>query len=104
MSSLPNIKGGFPGVGQYYDQSTPKAYYSEDTDSDGLYGAFIRKNTENQTPYGVKVTNGTGAERDDYFGFDASKSNSVYGRYASNNNLKNEVLPKAIHMVACRKN
>ena len=56
--SLPNITGGFPGVGQYYAKdslTSPAAFYSEDTDSDGLYGAIVRKNTKNETPYGIYI-------------------------------------------------
>ena len=105
--SLPNITGGFPGIGEFFDGITPETYYSEDTNKDGLYGALYRKNTTKYTSYGVRV--GNGGDREDYFGFDASKSNKVYGAFKDNEkttaiNEANEILPRAVHLVACKKN
>ncbi len=104
--SLPNITGGFPGIGEYFDGIKPSSYYNADKDNDGLYGALYRKNTEKFTKYGVPV--GNSGDREDYFAFDASKSNAVYGAIKDNTitalNEANEVLPRAVHLVACRKN
>ena len=104
--SLPNITGGFPGVGEIFEGIKPSSYYNEDNDNDSLYGALYRKNTEIYTQYGVSVRND--GDREDYFAFDASKSNAVYGAIKDNTttalNEENEVLPRAGHLVACRKN
>ena len=40
-------------------------------------GAFFIKNTSNQPKEGVCIPNS--GQREDWFGFDASKSNSIYG-------------------------
>jgi len=56
-----NITGDFSGVGQKYGGTTPT-----------VNGAFSVKNTANQPQQGVEVSNS--GERDDWFGFDASKS------------------------------
>lgn len=63
---LPNIRGTFSGVGQYY-ASAPNT----------LTGAFYRVNTTNKPKEGAKVENSNG-EKDDYFGFDASLYSSIY--------------------------
>lgn len=67
-AGLPNIEGTFSGVGQAYNPSPTPAT---------LTGAFYRKNTSDNSPQGVKIQNDGG--RDDYFGFDASRYNNVYG-------------------------
>lgn len=56
-----NITGDFSGVGQKYAN-----------DSATVNGAFYIKNTSNEPREGVTVSNS--GERDDWFGFDASKS------------------------------
>lgn len=57
-----NITGAFSGVGQKYS-NLPAT----------LEGAFYQKNTSNRPPEGVAIVNDNGA-KDDYFGFDASRS------------------------------
>lgn len=74
--TLPNIIGTFAGVGQYYDNYNTAQ----------LTGPFYRYNTTHQPAGGVKIAN-AGAERDDIFGFDASKVSSVY------KNETNDVCP-----------
>ena len=75
-----DITGTFSGVGQYYNSSVGGAT---------LTGSFYRANTGNQPSEGVVLDN-TG-QKDDYFGFQASRSwsgstsspngeNSIYGR------------------------
>ena len=56
-----NITGDFSGVGQKYGEDNPT-----------VNGAFYVKNTVNEPQQGVLVSNS--GERDDWFGFDASKS------------------------------
>ena len=56
-----NITGDFSGVGQKYDN-----------ESATVNGAFYIKNTSNEPREGVTVSNS--GKRDDWFGFDASKS------------------------------
>lgn len=56
-----NITGDFSGVGQKYGDLPPT-----------VNGAFYVKNTSNEPREGVTVSNG--GERDDWIGFDASKS------------------------------
>ena len=58
-----NIKGTFSGVGQHYGD-VPNT----------LTGAFYRVNTSNKPSQGARVSNAGDAEKDDYFGFDASKN------------------------------
>ena len=67
---LPNISGTFSGVGQAFSGSPTTAT---------LTGAFYRINTTNSPAEGVKIQNSGDVEKDDYFGFDASNSNSIYG-------------------------
>ena len=73
-AGLPNIEGTFSGVGQ--------AFYSDPTPAT-LTGAFYRKNTLNAPVEGVPLRNtsntGSDAQRDDYFGFSANLSNTIYG-------------------------
>ena len=57
-----DIKGTFSGVGQAYNSSVGGATLS---------GAFYRINTSNNPSQGVIINNG--GERDDYFGFEASR-------------------------------
>jgi len=66
-----NITGNFSGVGQKYAD-----------DSATVNGAFYIKNTADEPQQGVHVSNG--GERDDWFGFDASKSWSGATSSASN--------------------
>ena len=66
-AGLPNITGSFSGVGQYLGNVAPT-----------LLGAFYIKNEVNSPTEGVNVLND--GERDDYFGFDASRSNPIYGK------------------------
>ncbi len=58
-----NIKGTFSGVGQYYSDAP-----------NTLTGAFYRVNTSNKPSQGARVSNASSAEKDDYFGFDASRN------------------------------
>jgi len=121
-ASLPNIKGGFPGVGQIYGNIHYKDNYPGSelgTWREGLNGAFYRVNTTNRPDYGVYVQN-DGGERDDYFGFDAHLFNPVYGaaeaeinEKISNGqdisdkqiaNARDEVRPRTITFIACIKN
>ena len=65
--AMRNIVGDFSGVGQqYYKSSNLKQTMS---------GPFFIKNTANNPSEGVKVTNGSDADRDDWFGFDLTKTN-----------------------------
>ena len=59
-----NIKGTFSGVGQYYGNVGGAT----------LTGAFYRVNTSNNPSQGARVSNGSDAERDDYFGFEAARN------------------------------
>ena len=82
-AGLPNITGTFSGVGQKF--GTP-------TNAATLTGAFYCVNTTNEPAAGVKVNNTTNnPDKDDYFGFDASRSNNVYGK-------SNTVQPPAIRV------
>lgn len=77
-AGLPNIEGSFSGVGEH-DGS---ASYSPT-----LTGSFYLKNETKNPKEGVTLKNdGT---KDDYFGFNASLSNPVYGK-------SNEVQPQSI--------
>ena len=67
-AGLPNISGSFSGVGQEYGNSGAT-----------LSGAFYRINTTNEPKEGVKIANTSESKKDDYFGFDASLSNPIYG-------------------------
>lgn len=60
-----NITGTFSGVGQAYSSSPSSAT---------LTGAMYRVNTTNNPAEGVRLNNESGTQRDDYFGFDASRS------------------------------
>ena len=104
--SLPNIIAGFPGVGQWNaqgDNAKPGKFYELDTDKNGLYGAMRRVNTEYSPVYGVRVDN-TEAERDDYFEFNASLHNEVYGRAEKTDKTNtDEVRPRSVNIVACKK-
>ena len=66
---LPNITERFSGVGQYYSSGTDI--------KNVVGGAFYRWNTANAPDEGAKVANNDG-QRDDIFGFEASRSNSIY--------------------------
>ena len=65
--AMRNIVGDFSGVGQQY--------YKPRNIKPTVSGPFFVKNTANNPPEGVKVTNGTDADRDDWFGFDLTKTN-----------------------------
>jgi hypothetical protein len=80
--ALPNISGSFSGVGQAYANEAAT-----------LSGAFYRINTTNTPKEGVQIANES-AKRDDYFGFDASLSNEIYGR-------SDTVQPPAIKTIWC---
>lgn len=106
--ALPNIIAGFPGVGQYHGGVKPAEFWAEDTDKDGLYGAIVRRNVSDHPKNGVRVGNQDTAEREDYFHFDASKYNSVYGALGDVNGkeddyAKKEVRPRSVLISACRK-
>lgn len=75
-AGLPNIEGSFSGVGQHYGGV-----------SSTLTGSFYLKNETNAPKEGVTISNN--GEKDDYFGFNASLSNPVYGS-------SNEVQPQSI--------
>lgn len=60
-----NIKGTFSGVGQQYNASIGGATLS---------GAFYRVNTTNNPSQGARISNGEDAQKDDYFGFEASRN------------------------------
>ena len=118
---MPNIKGGFPGVGQFIASKKFNDYTEEDKNEvakglvkpkDGLSGAFYRLNKVDQPKYGVMVAN-DGSQRDDYFAFDAHNYNSIYGAAeaevaalgdATEKDKKvarNEVRPRTITFIAC---
>ena len=59
------IEGKFSGVGQAYRASVGGAT---------LTGAFYRVNTTNNPSQGARVSNEEDAQRDDYFGFEASRN------------------------------
>ena len=118
--SLPNITGGFPGVGEWNDtfnRDWPAEFYDEDKNekasadgnikpSDGLYGSFYRRTTVNNPSHGIAIQGG--GEREDYFAFNAKYSSNVYGFAADDEatadiDESNEVLPRAIHLVACKR-
>ncbi len=128
--SLPNIIGGFPGVGNFYNKVdkykvNPSYFYDLDINEedlgegkkrpkDAVFGAVYRINTGSAPRTGVKVYNGleytdpSGAERDDYFGFDASYYNPIYGAAddvstSGVDESANEVRPKSVIFVACKK-
>jgi hypothetical protein len=84
-AALPNISGSFSGVGQAHAGSTATAAT--------LSGAFYRINTTNTPTEGVQIAN-DGGKRDDYFGFDASLSNEIYGK-------SDTVQPPAIKTIWC---
>ena len=65
QSGVPNISGTFPGVGQKYASHKYE-----------VTGAMYTVNTYNQPTNGAKVNND--GQRDDVFGFDASRSSEVY--------------------------
>ena len=67
-AGLPNITGTFSGVGQALHSSPNPAT---------LTGAFYREPTKDNPAEGVTL--GNSGERDDYFGFSANLSNSIYG-------------------------
>lgn len=74
-ASIPNITGKFAGVGQYYGAGSSQGIVD---------GAFYRVNTSNNPPDGALVSNsGSGIERDDIFGLDASRISSVYSNRTS---------------------
>ena len=113
--SLPNIIAGFPGVGQKYNKSDssgyPQRYWPEDSDKDGFYGAVNVRNTSDSSEYGVQISNSY--NRDDYFHFDASMHNNVYGALESalaadasdvqKELARTEVRPRSVLVSACRK-
>lgn len=114
--ALPNIIAGFPGVGQSYSSasgSKVSSYWAEDLDKDGFYGAVKVRNTSNKPAQGVKVSNDDGAQRDDYFHFDASMHNNVYGALEAalaadasdvqKELARTEVRPRSVLVSACRK-
>ena len=111
--ALPNIIAGFPGVGQYYGGVKPKDFWAEDTDKDGLYGAIVRRNESDHTNNGVRVGNQDTAEREDYFHFDASQYNNIYGSVEralpedpteeQKKWAQTEVRPRSVVISACRR-
>lgn len=86
-----NITGNFSGVGQ--------AFYSTPSPAT-LGGAFYRLNTTNNPAQGARVTNDSSSQRDDWFGFDASRSWTGSTSMASASNAiygaSNTVQPPAI--------
>ena len=66
---LPNITGRFSGAGQFYSKGTEIKNVVE--------GAFYRWNTTDAPDEGAKIANNDG-QRDDIFGFNASRSNKIY--------------------------
>lgn len=64
VDAIRNITGAFSGVGQRYRGTA----WDNTVD-----GSFYVKNIVNNPDEGVKVVEDVDAERDDYFGFDASK-------------------------------
>lgn len=62
-----NIKGTFSGVGQHYNTGGGMR-------ENVVTGAFYRVNTTNNPSQGVRLGESSTAERDDYFGFEASRS------------------------------
>lgn len=64
--AMRNIVGDFSGVGQKYYKRSIKQTMS---------GPFFVKNTKNNPPEGVQITNGEAADRDDWFGFDLTRTN-----------------------------
>lgn len=69
-----NIKGTFSGVGQHYNASIGGAT---------LTGAFYRVNTANNPSQGARISNSEDAQKDDYFGFDASRTGAWTGATTS---------------------
>lgn len=63
-----NITGTFSGVGQHYNPG------SGDIRENVVTGAFYRVNTTNNPSQGVRIGQSGDAQRDDYFGFDASRT------------------------------
>ena len=61
------IEGKFSGVGQHF--KSPSSTFDNT-----LNGAFYRVNNSNNPSQGVRVANTAEAERDDYFGFEASRN------------------------------
>jgi hypothetical protein len=87
-AAIPNISGTFSGVGQKYSSNGAT-----------LSGAFYRINTANKPKEGVKLTNDGGAEKDDYFGFDARRCSDVCSGVYSN--VCDTVQPPAIKTIWC---
>lgn len=90
LDAAPNIKGTFSGVGQAFTSTAAT-----------LTGSFYRVNTANKPSEGVKVSNASNAEKDDYFGFDASRCSDSYGRLDENGTPVNEVRPKSSFYILC---
>lgn len=65
--AMRNIVGDFSGVGQHYHKRTD----IEQT----MSGPFFIKNTKNNPSEGVRILNSETADRDDWFGFDLTKTN-----------------------------
>lgn len=75
-AALPDIDGTFSGVGNINSSSVAT-----------LTGGFYRVNTAQNPSQGVRLA--VGSHTDDYFGFQASRSNPIYGK-------SNTVQPPAI--------
>ena len=65
--AMRNIVGDFSGVGQHYHKRTDI--------KQTMSGPFFIKNTKNNPSEGVKILNSETADRDDWFGFDLTKTN-----------------------------
>lgn len=79
-ASIPNVKGIFSGVGQAYGATPMPAILTD---------AFYRYNTTNDPSGGIYIANsGSGVQRDDIFGLDASRVSSVYSNTATTVNTQ----------------
>ena len=72
-----NIEGTFSGTGQYY-------YNAGHTLGGTVTGAFYRINTANNPSQGAPLATGSDQQKDDYFGFDASREGAWTGSTSSN--------------------
>ena len=77
-----NITGTFSGTGQYY-------YNASHTLGGTVTGAFYRINTTNNPSQGAPLATGSDQQRDDYFGFEASRNWT--GETASNGSHKHDI-------------
>ena len=65
--AMRNIVGDFSGVGQKHHKRTDI--------KQTMSGPFFIKNTANNPAQGVRILNSESADRDDWFGFDLTKTN-----------------------------